>query len=99
MILPGHVAGCRCGSYFATLAAEPADDASVMTDTLLAEAGREWSEISDPLLRPLMAATADAGLLAEALALIAQRVPDGAQLLERLAVATATARAIGDFVD
>lgn len=98
-LLPGHIAGCRCGSCLATLAAGPADDASAMTDALLAEAGREWGEISDPLLGPLMAATVEAGSLAEALALIGRRGPDGEQLLERLAVATATARGIGNVAD
>ncbi|MGX5776506.1 DUF935 domain-containing protein [Methylorubrum zatmanii] len=98
-LLPGHVAGCRCGPCLTRLSAEPVVDAADMTDALLAEAGSEWGEISDPLLGPLVAAASRASSLEEALALIGRRGPDGSQLLKRLASATATARGIGDVAD
>ncbi|QRE74393.1 DUF935 domain-containing protein [Methylobacterium aquaticum] len=98
--LRGHVAGCRCGGCLARLAADPVDpDAATMTDALLSEAARDWREITDPLLAPIAAAMAGAGSLDDALAAIGRRGPDGSQLLERLAVATATARGIGSVAD
>ena len=100
--LPGHVAGCRCGGCIARLAANPADhgeDGLSLTDALLTASAGEFGEITDPLLGPLAFAATKGGSLDEALALIRARGPDGAVLLERLAIATATARGIGDVVD
>lgn len=98
---PSHVAGCRCGTCLARASADPTErplDAVDLTDALQAEIV-EWSEIADPLLGPIAAAMARAGSLDEALVRIRERGPDGSRLLERLAVATATARGIGDVAD
>ncbi|UIY44131.1 DUF935 domain-containing protein [Methylobacterium radiotolerans] len=100
--LPGHVAGCRCGGCLARLSADPADhadDGLGLTDALLSASAEDFTEITDPLLGPLALAASKATTLDEALALIRKRGPDGAALLERLAIATATARGIGDTVD
>ena len=97
-----HVSGCRCGSCLARAAAQPDDhvpDGVDETDTALSAALDGWREISDPLLGPLLAATATATSFDEALAAIRQRAPDGKQLLERLARATAIARGVGDVMD
>ncbi|MGF3027846.1 DUF935 domain-containing protein [Methylobacterium aquaticum] len=99
--LHGHVAGCRCGGCLTRLAAgAPAAgvDGLDLVDRYLAE-DVEWREVADPLLAPIVAAMAGAGSLDEALAAIGRRGPDGSRLLERLAVATAVARGIGDAAD
>ena len=51
------------------------------------------------LMPAALLAASRAGSFDEALAMIAARGPDGSKLLERLAVATATARGIGDVMD
>ena len=92
----------RGGGCLARLSADPAeqtDDGLGLTDALLSAAGDDFAEITDPLLGPLALAATKATTLDEALAQIRKRGPDGAALLERLAVATATARGIGDTVD
>lgn len=100
--LHAHVPGCQCGGCLTRLAADPVDrllDAGDLVDALQAEAGRDWTEITDPLLGPIIAAASMARSLDEALGMIRRRGPDGSRLLEALAAATATARGIGDVVD
>jgi phage gp29-like protein len=103
--LAGHVTGCRCGGCLARLSADPADPADQvddglgLTDALLSTAADDFAEITDPLLGPLALAASKATTLDEALAIIRKRGPDGAALLEQLAIATATARGIGDVRD
>ena len=100
--LSGHVAGCRCGGCLARLSADPAeqtDEGLGLTDAVLTAAAGDFAEITDPLLGPLALAASRATTLDEALAMIGKRGPDGAALLEQLAIATATARGIGDTVD
>lgn len=100
--LSGHVAGCRCGGCLARLSADPADledDGLGLTDALLSTVGDDFAEITDPLLGPLALAASKATTLEEALAMIRKRGPDGVALIEQLAIATATARGIGDVAD
>jgi phage gp29-like protein len=101
--LAAHVDGCRCGGCLRTalLAAEPAAerDGVAAVDRMLEEALAEWQDITDPLLAPLGAALAQATSFEQVLAILRERGPDATRLAERLAIATATARGIGDVMD
>lgn len=100
--LQGHVTGCQCGGCLSRLAADLGDHAPEglgLTDALLTASVGDFAEITDPLLGPLTLAASKATTLEEALALIRRRGPDGLALLDQLAIATATARGIGDVAD
>jgi hypothetical protein len=69
------------------------------TDELVDEALDDWREIRDPLLAGLLAAVGKAETFEEALANLATAKIDSGPLLERLALATAKARGLGDVKD
>ena len=103
--LSAHVRGCQCGPCLAQPARLAADGGTLApdgieeTEALLGSALQDWQEVTDDLLGPLLLAAWRSSSFDEVMAKIAKRGPDGSKLLERLAVATAKARGVGDVMD
>ncbi len=86
----------------ANLAGKTSNDAvdtDRMMDDILANAGSDWTALTDPLLSPLAAILDGAGSLEEARAMFEAVAIDGTPLADELAKATAKARGLGDVSD